>query len=866
MATTASLTFVQKLYIAYYGRPADPLGQNYWATQLDTAGYGTSSSNATAVNNVINSFGNSAEATAIYGSQGQAAQINNVYQNILNRAADTAGLNYYSNQIATGALTLAGLANAVLAGATTGTDAQAVANKLTEANSFTTAVAASTANTVGYSGTSAAASAKTWLAGVTSDSATVTTAENSKTTTISNINTASTSTTTAGQTFSLTSAVDTLTGTAGNDTFIGDNSGATKTVSAADSITGNGGTDTFKYYAATADTTITLPAMSGIANLYINGGAAVVADVSATGATAITLDNIGAATGTKTVAYSVAGSTQSVTLQNDTQTTGADTVQLKYKSTDTTANVAVNNFGSATLAQNLDVNAGASVATLALTSTGTNSFAVLDTATGLTAITDTGAGSLTLSSAVAGLKSFNASAATGAQTVTLTGAVNAAFAFTGGSANDVLDISAAGAGITTGTLLNGLTINGGAGTNTVILNNGAATTTTAITSLTSVQIIGDALANGTVNMSNFSGATGFKLQGAQAGAVTVNNLASTATLDYGTETPGANTIAVNAIGTGTSDTLGVTLGSSTAALGGAGTGNATFTGYETINLTSQGAANTITSTATFTATATAGGSETVNITDTTSLTLGTVTLNGTSTALNIAGATGTTFTSAAITAGTVKVTGGAVTETGSSNVLSFDSTGTTAAVTFDDTSASAAANLKGGSGNTTFVGGASADIISVGSGTNSINGKAGGDIITIAHGSLTNVDTLLYSATGQTGTGISANGAVSGLDVITGVAKGDKIDVSAFAPTLISVTKETAFSGSEVAGTVANFWQVQGTYNSTAGTFTASASGSDTLIEWDNNGTTAAGAMEAIVLVGYSGAAASAAAGVITLA
>jgi hypothetical protein len=65
MATTASLNFVQDLYIAYYGRPADPLGLSYWATQIDNANGDTSQ--------VVNAFGNSAEAQAIYGSQGLAA-------------------------------------------------------------------------------------------------------------------------------------------------------------------------------------------------------------------------------------------------------------------------------------------------------------------------------------------------------------------------------------------------------------------------------------------------------------------------------------------------------------------------------------------------------------------------------------------------------------------------------------------------------------------------------------------------------------------------------------------------------------------------------------------------------------------------
>jgi len=35
MATSASLNIIQSLYVAYYGRPADPQGLEFWATLLD---------------------------------------------------------------------------------------------------------------------------------------------------------------------------------------------------------------------------------------------------------------------------------------------------------------------------------------------------------------------------------------------------------------------------------------------------------------------------------------------------------------------------------------------------------------------------------------------------------------------------------------------------------------------------------------------------------------------------------------------------------------------------------------------------------------------------------------------------------------
>ncbi|MFS2161032.1 DUF4214 domain-containing protein [Pseudomonas sp. Pseusp122] len=38
MAASDYIDQVQKLYIAYFGRPADPTGLNYWTSQVNAAG------------------------------------------------------------------------------------------------------------------------------------------------------------------------------------------------------------------------------------------------------------------------------------------------------------------------------------------------------------------------------------------------------------------------------------------------------------------------------------------------------------------------------------------------------------------------------------------------------------------------------------------------------------------------------------------------------------------------------------------------------------------------------------------------------------------------------------------------------------
>lgn len=60
----------------------------------------------------------------------------------------------------------------------------------------------------------------------------------------------------------LTASIDNLTGTAGNDTFIGDNT----SVNAADTINGGAGNDLVKLY-----NTVSLPNLTGVESLQING-------------------------------------------------------------------------------------------------------------------------------------------------------------------------------------------------------------------------------------------------------------------------------------------------------------------------------------------------------------------------------------------------------------------------------------------------------------------------------------------------------------------------------------------------------------------------------------------------------------------
>jgi len=124
---------VQKMYIAYYGRPGDPGGLAFWAGKL-AEGNGDLSS-------IIESFGASEEYTSRFGSLSSSELVNNIYLQILGRDADSGGLDFYVGRMESNVSTLASIALQIADGIDDGTsDADIYSNKLTVANAYSTAV------------------------------------------------------------------------------------------------------------------------------------------------------------------------------------------------------------------------------------------------------------------------------------------------------------------------------------------------------------------------------------------------------------------------------------------------------------------------------------------------------------------------------------------------------------------------------------------------------------------------------------------------------------------------------------------------------------------------------------------------------
>lgn len=174
-ATNPYSVVVQQLYVAYFGRPADPGGLVNFEGALAAAGAPTDIQNLAnayntnpGVKTLIDSFGLSSESQVLYGGGDTKAFVTAVFQNVLGRAPATAGLTYWVNAIDSGQLTQSNAALSIMAGAESNTttqgllDAALVNNRLMVAASFTSSVPATN-----YSGPTAAASARAMLATVT---------------------------------------------------------------------------------------------------------------------------------------------------------------------------------------------------------------------------------------------------------------------------------------------------------------------------------------------------------------------------------------------------------------------------------------------------------------------------------------------------------------------------------------------------------------------------------------------------------------------------------------------------------------------------------------------------------------------------
>ncbi|HEY8027071.1 MAG TPA: DUF4214 domain-containing protein [Burkholderiaceae bacterium] len=170
---------VQSLYMAYFGRPADPAGlvnfeaalasANAPANVVDLAAQYTTNP---ALKALIDGFGTSQESKNLYGNNSTDFFVIEVFNNVVGRPPLSGGLSFWANAIDSGQLSRGNAALAIMAGALSNTstqgkvDAQLINNRLSLASYFTAQLTAFGV-TGSYTGAAAAANARNLLSNVT---------------------------------------------------------------------------------------------------------------------------------------------------------------------------------------------------------------------------------------------------------------------------------------------------------------------------------------------------------------------------------------------------------------------------------------------------------------------------------------------------------------------------------------------------------------------------------------------------------------------------------------------------------------------------------------------------------------------------
>jgi len=518
---------IQKLYIAYFNRPADPGGLAYWTDQL---------AKGATMTQIANSFSASAEYQAIYAGKSNLVLIDQLYQNLFGRTADVGGLLFWSNEMLAGRVTITPVASALSSGTTAGSaDNIAINSKIAAATAFTAAIDTAP-ELLAYSGSAATAKASAWLSTVT-NAATLATAIAPATLNAAVADSVASGSASGGQTFTLTTGVDVsgtlvatgtggTTSTSGNDTF---NAiiGTGATLNSFDNINGGAGTDTLNIASNDAGAQ-TFPASTTYA-----------------GFETVNLSRTGAGTNTLTVTNSTFGSG----VQNFSVTDAGNAIAGAY---------------GITLASARSVSVvGTAVALGAITVTDTDATTTATQGSLLNSVTATKAASLAVNGN--GVTTVNINAIAGTTTITSAAgtralAINASGTTTQGA---LTDAEATSAVITvSGAQTLGL-VTVAKATSVTINTNAAATTSIAAAVATTLNLGGTSLNTLTINAATVA-ATSVVITGAGGVAADLTPITALTSID----TTGS-TAAVPASGVLTgANTL--TIGVNVAFTGGAG--------------------------------------------------------------------------------------------------------------------------------------------------------------------------------------------------------------------------------------------------------------------------------------------------------
>ncbi len=728
----ATSTELQELYVAYFGRAADPTGLDYWTEKgITTAAF---AANMYAQN----------EFTSVYGSLSTEAQVNQIYKNLFDREADATGLSYWTQQIKLGNLELASIANDLIYAANnnsgSASDKTALSNKSAAAVAYTAKVKETTAAILAYQPTTS----DPWVAGANiTEGVTYLSGINGTTAhTAAGITTSVNTVTTNGspgtnKTFTLTTKADDFTGGAGADVF----TAVDTTFALLDKIDGGAGTDRLNYTDSSNAGGIPLTAASNIETFYIrniettNGGETydfgLIASETeiwhdrATDASTWTNINTGTKVGMKGDGSTVLGemlfqyttATDAVDLAIDGGVGAVGTAPaISENGTNGTAtSVTISSTGAANTVGTVDL-ANATITTATVTATTNLKGDFFSQATNQVgtngAITISGDATLVeLTAALDNtIKTIDASGLTSGGVKATLGTL-ATQSFTGGAGADT---------ITTGAAPTSGTIAAGAGSDLLILGaNTHMDTALEAAKFTGFETVQTAAAATTgFDMGLMTSLTGLKVAATGANANTYTNLsaAQAANIDI--------IGAINAAGvsfslvsdTGTSDVLSIDIGNDTVKTGTAiDADSLTFNGFETLNVNAVHGSGTVT----------AGGNRTSTIATLTSDKATAVNMTGTAFSVENAALTkAATYDATALTGD-----GGATTNKGLTLLGALIATSTVKGSDYVDTV------TIGGTGSTYTLGAGKDAITSTQanlSGSVSVDGGAGTDTITIS--------------------------------------------------------------------------------------------------------------------------------------
>lgn len=339
-----------------------------------------------------------------------------------------------------------------------------------------------------------------------------------------------------------------MTGTSGNDTFVGDN----VSTSAGDTLTGGLGTDTLKVF-ADGD----IPNISGIENVYYNNPGADLNFASKADVLAIELSNVDV----NGAARALTVGSQAITLSSiaDSGNSGND-IDINADASVTSHSLTLNGVGSSTGNDvEIDVN-GAGVTSLGIAaSSNASNVTLINTGAKINSVTMTGDKVVKLTTALATITTLNASATTGNVTIGGIGASN--LAFTGGSGNDKIVMAA--------TVTAADVLKGGTGTDTLSVSDADTIDTAAeVVGITEFEVLEAAGTDATAYNLSIIGVkntiSGLVIS-ATGGDVTASNLnaATAGNITINGDAPGTVTLtAADFVAGGTSDTATIKIDNS----------------------------------------------------------------------------------------------------------------------------------------------------------------------------------------------------------------------------------------------------------------------------------------------------------------